>query len=111
MRSLCAVLLAATFLVGFTAEIDSPNPYPETEVKNKDDVESICTYTVQMTSDAAVAVDDCEPGGLPNRCCSYWEVTVEWGGMWPSVSCTTGGNFQCKENCGGEEDEVGEVTP
>lgn len=106
MRSLCAVLLAAVFLVGFTAEADDPHPYPETEVKNDDDVELICTYTVEMTSDAAVAVDDCEPGGLPNRCCSYWEVTVEWGWMSPGVSCTTGGNFQCRENCEEQEPHI-----
>ncbi|WP_209332883.1 hypothetical protein [Lunatimonas salinarum] len=45
---------------------------------------------------------DCQPGGLANQCCPYWNVTVEYGGGWPSfpkITCITGGQLKCKDNC------------
>lgn len=38
--------------------------------------------------------DSCPTGGAPNKNCPYWNVTVTFG-MWPTISCTTGGEFTC----------------
>jgi hypothetical protein len=60
----------------------------------------------QRTWQDLITSEDCEEGGLPNTCCSYWRVKVEWGFTGPTVSCQTGGNFQCKS--AGSCDEVQE---
>lgn len=59
----------------------------------------------QYTWEKLLSTDDCEEGGLPNTCCEYWDVTISWSITGPSVSCTTGGEFQCEsdENCGERE--------
>jgi len=50
---------------------------------------------------------DCEKGGLPDPCCSYWTVKIEevpyMFGPFPrtfiKVSCTTGGETGCFFMC------------
>ena len=40
--------------------------------------------------------DTGEGGGMANKCCSIWNVTLEMGGtIWPKVTCTTGGEYKC----------------
>ena len=39
----------------------------------------------------------CSTGGLANKCCPYWNVTVEITYPFPSISCTTGGQFKCED--------------
>lgn len=45
--------------------------------------------------------DDCQPGGLANKYCPYWDVEYEFTGglVKPSwkVTCKTGGSFKCEE--------------
>lgn len=59
-----------------------------------------------FSQDASVPGDgsECEPGGLANQYCPYWDVTYEiLSGFWPwssatvKITCQTGGSFQCKK--------------
>lgn len=54
---------------------------------------------VELGNKAFAEGTECETGGLANKCCPYWNVTItyEWSG--PVVSCTTGGEFKCDDNC------------
>ncbi|REG81124.1 hypothetical protein [Algoriphagus antarcticus] len=52
----------------------------------------------------ANALNECQPGGLANVYCPYWDVTYEvTAGFWPwsdptiSITCTTGGEFKCEK--------------
>lgn len=44
------------------------------------------------------ALAEIEQGQMANKCCPIWNVTYKVGGLWPEVSCSTGGNYKC-ENC------------
>ena len=87
MRSLCAVLLAAVFLVGFTAEADDPEPYPEADfstdhtvvtnevpdaTKNGSDVIGLKLETNQNNSSGS-----CISEGALSADCSSWIVRCD----------------------------------
>ena len=39
-----------------------------------------------------------EGGGMANKCCPIWNVTIEIGGtIWPKVTCSTGGSYKCED--------------
>jgi hypothetical protein len=51
------------------------------------------------SEDPITAPGECQKGGMPNLCCPYWVVTITWEWTGPTTSCSTGGEFKCKENC------------
>mgnify|MGYP005872027817 CR=1 FL=1 len=92
MRSLCAVLLAAVFLVGFTAEADDPEPdNPESIIENSTDTEQVLLEVgvIKLLNNSENALDtsaflnqcsqksmqascqavSCEVEGTPSSCC------------------------------------------
>ena len=39
-----------------------------------------------------------EGGGMANKCCPIWNVTIEVGGtIWPKITCSTGGSYKCED--------------
>lgn len=54
---------------------------------------------------ANAMMTDCEPGGLANVYCPYWNITITWTFTGPKVACSTGGQFKCKEEKGGENNK------
>lgn len=38
-----------------------------------------------------------EQGQMANKCCPIWDVTYKIGGLWPEISCTTGGKYKCED--------------
>lgn len=47
--------------------------------------------------------DNCD-GGLANLCCPIWNVEYSVSfGFFVSVTCTTGGSFQCENSCPDDE--------
>ncbi len=40
---------------------------------------------------------ECAEGGLAEKHCPYWDITVKFDFYGASISCTTGGNFICSK--------------
>jgi hypothetical protein len=36
-------------------------------------------------------------GGMANQCCPIWTITVTTSFTGPTISCTTGGEYKCKD--------------
>jgi hypothetical protein len=87
-------------------ELVFPNGVTADEGVDLECMSSGALLKAQHTWQDLITSEDCEEGGLPNTCCSYWEVRIEWGFTGPTISCQTGGEFQCQsdESC----DEVRE---
>lgn len=41
--------------------------------------------------------EDCAPGQLANLYCPYWNISVSFTFTGPRITCSTGGQFKCKE--------------
>lgn len=41
--------------------------------------------------------EDDNGGGMANKCCPIWNVTIEIGGdlIFPKIICSTGGSYKC----------------
>ncbi len=35
--------------------------------------------------------------GMANKCCPIWDVSVTTSFPWPTVTCTTGGQYKCED--------------
>ena len=44
------------------------------------------------------ALAEIEQGQMANKCCPIWNITYKQGGLWPEISCSTGGTYK-SENC------------
>lgn len=62
---------------------------------------ALLSFSLQSQTIDQNTSSECKPGGLPNLYCPYWNVTVDFGLGIPfptmSISCSTGGEFKCKE--------------
>ena len=107
MRSLCAVLLAAVFLVGFTAEVGDPEPdNPEPIVENSTDTEQVLLEVgatkllidSQSALNASTLLNQCSQKGLQSGCKAAG-CTVQGTGSVCCLRNISGNNFLC-EPCG-----------
>jgi hypothetical protein len=64
------------------------------------------TIAVGTFATPVQASDNCETGGLPNKYCPYWNVTIVWKFTGPEVTCSTGGEFQCEKKPGSPSGEL-----
>lgn len=105
MRSLCVLLFAAVFLVGFTAEGDDPDPdNPEPIVENSTDTEQVMLEVGAMkllgNSEDALAANmpltQCSQKGLQGGCNA---VSCEVEGTPSSCCLRIAGNYLCSP-CG-----------
>lgn len=72
--------------------------------EKNNDSEFVVVKANYETHEIETILRDCETGGLPNACCSYWTVEQEtttfyWFDIVPidyiDWSCTTGGQLKC----------------
>lgn len=74
--------------------------------------EFISPVSIQANIETSFTLLECEPGEKANKCCPYWDVEFSSGfttkfilGVIPfpawetDVTCTTGGEFKCDDNC------------
>ncbi|TYP93481.1 hypothetical protein LX73_1185 [Fodinibius salinus] len=93
---------------------ENPIKYSNDYKKYGDKVVSMSVKNFESFEDISkIFLGDCSTGGLANVCCPYWNVTVEWGFMGPTITCETGGEFKCQDNCGDDGDggDIGEGDP
>ena len=48
-----------------------------------------------LLAENVLALSDCT-GGMANKYCPIWNVTVEYGWGGPTVTCSTGGSWKCE---------------
>lgn len=87
MRSLCAVLLAAVFLVGFTVEGDDPEPYSEVDfsteqILTNDDLSNAANEEgdmlgIGLQTYQGNSASSCTSGGSLSADCSSWTLKCD----------------------------------
>jgi len=105
--SFAAILVFGILVVGLQAKSGNKDN-PDTPVEYSSNYENYGSKKVTMSlknfkssqNTLSTFLGDCDPGGLANLCCPYWNVTVVWTWTGPTVTCETGGQFKCRENCG-----------
>lgn len=77
----------------------SPFNNPEGSMFLKTETISLMDCTEISTSQQGLlfSEDPCEPGGMANKCCPYWDIEVTMGWPFPTVKCSTGGQFKCED--------------
>tara|TARA_B100002049_G_scaffold198593_1_gene156572 strand:+ start:6051 stop:6359 length:309 start_codon:yes stop_codon:yes gene_type:complete len=71
-----------------------------------DPISSMSMEALAQTSGGSSG-GDCQTGGLANKYCPYWNVSVTWTHSGMEMNCTTGGEFKCDSNAGGSSGNSG----
>ncbi|MFO7846964.1 MAG: hypothetical protein R6V27_10410 [Balneolaceae bacterium] len=91
--SLTLIFTSTVYNSSTTHEYQS---FPDFEVET-----CIDTKDANVDGDLISLRRGCETGGAANNCCPYWDVEYSVSfGFWVTVTCSTGGQFQCEsEGC------------
>lgn len=101
------IISLSLFITGTVFNSSTPHEYQPSP--NFEEITCYDAKDADSDGDLIALRNDCETGGAANNCCPYWDVEYSVSfGFWVTVTCSTGGEFQC-ESEGCPDDELEEA--